>query len=83
MIVHGYFTGYGHVLVVTGFDGENYRVNDPAGEWNLEFMGGYSRDDSRGNDVLYPKEEFEAAISTSDGVHFLPIWYHVLRRMAQ
>lgn len=83
MIVHGYFTGYGHVLVVTGFDGDNYRVNDPAGQWNLSFMGGYGQEDTSGHDILYPKEEFEAAISTSDGVQFLPIWYHVLRRLAR
>ena len=30
LIVHGYFTGYGHVLVVTGFDGTHYITNDPA-----------------------------------------------------
>lgn len=83
MIVHGYFTGYGHVLVVTGFDGENYRVNDPAGEWNLEFRGGYGQDRSIGHNILYPREEFESAIATSDGRTFLPIWYHLLRRLSR
>ena len=83
IIVHGYFTGYGHVLVVTGFDGENYRVNDPAGQWNLEFRGGYGQERSDGRDIMYPKEAFESAISTSDGVHFLPLWYHVLRIMSR
>jgi hypothetical protein len=80
IIVHGYFTGYGHVVVVTGFDGTHYTVNDPAGEWGGEFGGGYTGQPEDGRAVEYSAAQFEAAIATSDGQSFLPIWYHVLRR---
>lgn len=83
IIVHGYFTGYGHVVVVTGFDGTHYTVNDPAGEWGGEFASGYAGTSEDGHGVLYAKEELEAAIATSDGRTFLPIWYHILRRLSR
>lgn len=75
-IVHGYFTGYGHVLVATGFDGQSYTVKDPAGRWSERFMGGYTS--GSGNGVSYSASAFNAAISTSDGHTFLPLWYHRL-----
>ena len=75
-IVHGYFTGYGHVLVATGFDGRSYTVKDPAGRWSERFMGGYIS--GSGNGVSYEASVFDMAISTSDGYTFLPLWYHRL-----
>lgn len=41
-ILHGYFTTYGHIVVVTGYDDGAYNnkggllVNDPWGEWPYE-----------------------------------------------
>tara|TARA_A200000159_G_C7334579_1_gene344519 strand:+ start:3099 stop:3947 length:849 start_codon:yes stop_codon:yes gene_type:complete len=79
LIVHGYFTGYGHVLVVTGFDGADYTVNDPAGVWRGTFKGGYGWSNSfDGHGARYPKHSFESAIGTSDGSSVLPLWYHKL-----
>ena len=79
LIVHGYFTGYGHVLVVTGFDGTHYTVNDPAGIWRGTFKGGYGWSEvTDGHEVRYNKDAFEAAIGTSDGYSSLPLWYHTL-----
>jgi len=85
IVVHGYFTAHGHVLVVTGLD-ENgdYIVNDPAGMWSEQFRGGHFydsvSDDSDGHGIVYDKEQFEAAISTSDGAGPMPMWYHILRQ---
>jgi len=76
-IIHGYFTGYGHVLVATGFDGNSYTTNDPAGRWSERFMGGYLGTGS-GRGVRYGKSAFEAAVATSDGYTHLPLWYHRL-----
>ena len=79
VIVHGYFTSYGHVLVTTGYDGQGYYNNDPAGRWNELFQGGYpGRDSSAGRQVYYPARAYEAAVGTSNGYSALPLWYHKL-----
>lgn len=76
VIVHGWFTKPGHIMVVTGFDGENYIVNDPAGRWNLKKWGADSYDISvSGEGIRYPAEAFEYAINdngTGDD-----LWLHV------
>ncbi len=54
VIAHGWFTKSGHVVTITGFDGQNYTVNDPAGKWNGQYKGGYS--DESGKGVKYSKE---------------------------
>lgn len=33
VIVHGYFTGSGHIVVIVGYDATGWIVNDPAGLW--------------------------------------------------
>ena len=79
-IIHGYFTGYGHVLVATGFNGASYTVNDPAGQWSQSFKGGYpyASSASVGQGITYSASAFEAAVATSDGYSALPLWYHEL-----
>lgn len=82
-IVHGYFTSYGHVLVVTGFDGTHYTVNDPAGTWNRIFQGGYPYgwEPTAGRGIRYPKAAFELAVGSYNGVNIADgsLWYHVLQ----
>ena len=80
-IVHGYFTSYGHVLVVTGYDENGYYVNDPAGRWSQHFQGGYPYgwNSTIGKGIYYNKSSFEAAIATWDGYTSAPIWMHKLR----
>jgi hypothetical protein len=76
MIVHGYFTAYGHILVVLGFDGTHYICNDPAGKWSQQYQyGGYSTtNNAEGITVKYGKEAFEKAISP-DGM----VWMHTYK----
>ena len=76
-IVHGYFTQYGHVLVVKSFDGNFYYVNDPAGQWKGCFKCGYNG--SYNGVTRYPKEAFENALFTSDGYSYLPGWIHIIK----
>ncbi len=75
-IVHGYFTQYGHVIVVKSFDGQYYYVNDPAGEWKGCFKCGYDR--SYNGVTRYTKQAFENAVFTSDGYSYLPGWIHII-----
>ncbi|WP_209328609.1 C39 family peptidase [Pseudoalteromonas sp. PA2MD11] len=73
-IVHGWFTNPGHIMVVTGFDGTHYTVNDPFGQWNLQKWGSYNSGVS-GKGIRYPKAEFEYAINdngTGDD-----LWLHI------
>ncbi len=77
VIVHGYFTEYGHVLVVKSFDGFFYYVNDPAGIWRGCFKCGYNN--TYNGVTKYPKEAFEKAVFTSDGYSYLPGWIHIIK----
>jgi hypothetical protein len=40
-VLHGYFTAFGHVMPVVGYDEKNLLVHDPYGEW---FPSGYRTD---------------------------------------
>jgi len=40
-IIHGYFTSFGHIIVVVGYDEYGFIVHDPYGEW---FATGYRND---------------------------------------
>jgi len=78
-IVHGYFTSYGHVLVVKSYDGQNYHVNDPAGKWSGCFKCGYNTGDYNGV-TKYSRTSFENAVFTSNGSAYLPGWIHLIKR---
>jgi uncharacterized protein YvpB len=73
VVVHGYFTAYGHVIVLVGYDGDVYWANDPAGEWDQVYMGGgYSGvDPTEGYYVTYDASAVDAAIAPDGWV-----WMH-------
>lgn len=56
VIVHGYFTRSGHIILIKGFDDTAYNgrgafvVNDPNGEWHAD---GYTYQEGAGNGALY------------------------------
>lgn len=77
-IVHGYFTNYGHVLVVRGYENGKYYVNDPAGKWAECFKCGYNSTNDLNGVTSYSESAFDAAVFTSDGYNYLPGWIHLV-----
>lgn len=73
VVVHGYFTGYGHVIVLTGFDGTYYYANDPAGEWCQVYGDGscYGYSSTAGINIKYHKNALEGAVAPDGNV-----WMH-------
>ena len=47
VVTHGYFTSFGHIIVLVGYDQNGFIVHDPYGEW---FSWGYDRNDERNNE---------------------------------
>ena len=47
VIIQGWFTGPGHIMVITGYDDKGWRVNDPAGLWAGCYKCGYPAPTSR------------------------------------
>jgi Peptidase_C39 like family len=37
-VIHGYFTSFGHIIVLVGYNSDGFLVHDPYGEW---FKSGY------------------------------------------
>ena len=76
VIVHGWFTPSGHIVVVTGFEDGDYIVHDPYGRWDLQKRGSYDSSVS-GENIRYPQAAFEYAINdngTGDD-----LWLHMFR----
>jgi uncharacterized protein YvpB len=71
-VVHGYFTGSGHIIVVTGFSGELVVCNDPAGQWEQVVGDSYADNPKNGKTVRYSLEAFREAVG-ADG----DLWYSV------
>ena len=42
VVVHGYWTGSGHITVIVGYDETDWLVNDPAGDWYTCYGCGYA-----------------------------------------
>jgi uncharacterized protein YvpB len=58
VIIHGYFTNSGHIIVIKGYD-EKEKVwicHDPNGKW-LGYQGGYADENISGGDVRYSYAE--------------------------
>lgn len=66
VVVHGYFTVSGHVVVLVGYDATGWYVNDPAGKWAGCVGCGYpNRTPTNGKLVHYSYDSVRAAIGTS------------------
>lgn len=68
-IIHGYFTSFGHIMVVRGYDDNGFYVNDPYGEW---FESGY-RNDRSGENLFYSNQLVQSKC-LPEGTDYL--WLH-------
>lgn len=69
IIVTGYFTRSGHILVVRGFDDNGFIVNDPYGEW---FSSGYNN--HRSGENLHYSNQLMAQACGQNG----DVWAHFI-----
>lgn len=68
-ITHGYFTSFGHIIVLVGYDDDGFWVHDPYGEW---FYDGY--DTSISGAYLHYSYSLIQRVCIPDGlfwVHFI------------
>lgn len=72
-IIHGYFTSFGHIVVVRGYDPYGFFVNDPFGEWT---SSGY-RNDRSGKNLHYSSALIQNKCSPEGENH---IWMHRLTK---
>jgi len=73
VVIHGYFTSYGHVIVVLSYTGTHYVCHDPAGQWNQQYQGSYSGGATSGQFIYYAKSAFETATGPDN-----TLWYHYI-----
>lgn len=69
VVIHGYFTSFGHIMPVVGYDQTGFYVNDPYGEW---FPSGY--DNSANGAYLHYSYDLIRRVCMADGnfwVHFI------------
>lgn len=72
-IIHGYFTSFGHIIVVRGYDPYGFFVNDPYGQWT---SAGY-RNDLSGKNLYYSNRLIQTKCSP-EGEDY--IWLHKLSK---
>jgi uncharacterized protein YvpB len=75
VVTHGYFTSFGHIVVLVGYDSSGFIVHDPYGEW---YASGYDRNDPSGNNTKgkfqhysYQLIERTCACDNEFWVHFI------------
>lgn len=74
-VIHGYFTSFGHIVVLVGYDDKGFIVHDPYGEW---YSDGYDRNalgssDAKGKFLNYSYGLIERTCCTDNQfwVHFI------------
>ena len=73
-IVHGYFTSFGHIVVIRGYNQSGFYVNDPYGEWTAS---GYLTDQS-GQNLFYSNSLIQSKCSP-EGSDYM--WLHRLSKI--
>ncbi len=77
VIIHGYFTSSGHIIVIKGYDSRGFMVNDPYGEY---FSSGYDTRRS-GADLHYSCNLIARTCSPESCSQPANLWIHSLFRL--
>ena len=72
-IIHGYFTSFGHIVTIIGYDKNGFIVNDPFGEWTAN---GYIEGPGGGG-LHYSSNLIQGTCSPEGPDH---MWLHRLSR---
>ncbi len=72
-IIHGYFTSFGHIVTIVGYDKNGFIVNDPFGEWTAD---GYNQG-PYGEGLHYSNGLIQRTCSPEGSDH---MWLHRLSR---
>lgn len=69
VVVHGYFTSSGHIVLLIGYDSTGWFVNDPAGKWaGCKGCGYPNRTSTNGRGVHYSYTSVRSAIGNSGSI---------------
>lgn len=77
VIIHGYFTRSGHIIVIRGYDDTGFLVNDPYGEY---FSSGYDTS-RRGERLHYSYDLIARTCSPESPNDPKNIWFHKVFRV--
>jgi hypothetical protein len=77
VVIHGYFTDFGHIVAVNGYNDDGLYVHDPYGEW---FLSGYKLNNPYGGEGgpgenIFYSNELITQTCDHDG-----IWAHFLAK---
>lgn len=75
-VVHGYFTQFGHIIVIKGYDDTGFIVNDPWGEYHSD---GYDTSVS-GEGLHYSYKLMARVCSPESEKNPCNIWLHVIKK---
>lgn len=79
VVIHGYFTGSGHIMTVIGYNDTGLVVNDPSGKWAGCFKCGYAgRTSTNGKGITYSYSSLLGNVIGRDG----DIWLSVGSKQA-
>lgn len=74
-VTHGYFTDFGHIVVLVGYDDTGFIVHDPYGEW---FADGYDRNDPNGNNEKGKFQHYSYKLIHNTCAYDGEFWVHFI-----